>query len=130
MAKAKKIKQLVVQAADRVGLLADVGDVLARAKVNISGICSYSMEGRATFMIVTDSVASAKKGLARAGYEVAEETAVAVELSNKAGELAKVASKVAAAGVDLQYLYATTAGRGSLVVLKSSDDAKAIKALK
>ncbi len=125
-----KIKHLVVESANRVGLLADIAATLGSVGVNIHSICCYCMGDKATFLIRVDQHAVAKKALVKGGYKVAEDTAICQELANKPGELSKVASKVAKAGVDIDFTYGTAGGRTSTLILKTHDDAKALKALR
>jgi len=130
MANVAKAKQLVVQGSNRVGLLADIAGAIAGAKANMSALCCYCMGDQATFLIMADKPAAAQKALIKSGYTVSESTAIRVELSNKPGELAKASAKVAGAGVDMEYVYATAAGKNSAVIIKSKDDAAALKALR
>jgi hypothetical protein len=130
MAIAAKAKQLIVQGPNRVGLLADVAGALAGAKANMSALCCYCMGDQATLMIIADKPAAAQKALIKAGFTVNEDTVIRVELGNKPGELAKASAKVAGAGVDMEYVYATAAGKNSAVIIKSKDDAAALKALR
>lgn len=128
MAKAKKVKQLSFMMADRAGLLSEVTTALADAKVNISNICAYNMQGEANFMLTADSNAKAKKALAPLGVEIKEYDVFVVEMPNKPGELQKVAKKIADAGINIIYLYGTTgSGRSVTGVFTTSDDAKAVK---
>ncbi len=128
MAKAKKVKQLSFMATDRAGLLSEVSAALARAKVNIADICAYGMQGQANFMLLTDSNAKAKKALAPLGVELKENEVFAVEMTNRPGELQKVAQKLADAGINILYMYGTSAaGRSATGVFSTSDDAQAIK---
>ncbi len=130
MARAKKLKQISFGMPDRPGLLAQVTSALTDAKVNINSICAYGMEGRAFFMLITDSNAKAKKTLAKLSVTVIEEDVCAVEMPNKAGALHKVAKRIADAGININYLYGTTgAGRSSICIFSSSDDKKALKAI-
>lgn len=130
MAKAKKIKQLSFGMPDRTGLLSEITNALSGAKVNISSICAYGMEGKAFFMIASDSNAKAKKALSRLGLNVMEEDVCAVEMTNKAGELQKVAKKIADAGININYLYGTTAaGKTATCVFSSADDKKALRVI-
>lgn len=130
MAKAKKIKQLSFGMPDRTGLLSEITAALAGAKVNISSICAYGMEGKAFFMLTSDGNAKAKKALSKLGLNVKEEEVCVVEVPNKAGELQKVAKKVADAGVNINYLYGTTAvGKTATCVFSSADDKKALKVI-
>jgi hypothetical protein len=129
MAKARKVKEISFSLGDRVGLLAEVTTVLAKAKVNINAICAYGMEGNASFMLTTSSNAKAKKALAPLGVAIEEKDVVQVEMANKPGELQKVAQRIADAGIDIQYIYATTGGGKAACVFKSADDRTAMKVI-
>lgn len=129
MAKAKKIKHLSFMLPDRAGLLSEVAAALSNKKVNIGAICAYGMQGEATFMLAADSMAKAKKALAPLGVtDLKEYDVVSVEMSNRPGELQKVAKKIGEAGINIAYLYGTTvSGRTATCILASSDDTRAIK---
>lgn len=128
MAKAKRVKQLSFMMPDRAGLLSEVTTALTGAKVNISNICAYNMQGEANFMLTADSNAKARKALAPLGVEIKEYDVFVVEMPNKPGELQKVAKKIADAGINIIYMYGTTgSGRSVTGVFTTSDDAKAVK---
>ncbi len=128
MAKAKKVKQLSFMTEDKAGQLSAVTESLLAAKVNITNICAYGMQGEATFMLTADSNAKAKKALARLGVEIKEYDVIEVEMPNKPGELRKIAKKLGEAEINIVYLYGTTsAGRSATGILTTSDNAKAIK---
>ncbi|HWR58375.1 MAG TPA: ACT domain-containing protein [Thermodesulfovibrionales bacterium] len=130
MAKAKKVKQLSFEMPDRPGLLSEVTSAVSEAKVNITAICAYGMEGKAYFMLTTDSNAAAKKRLAKLGVTTKEEEVFAVEMANKAGELRNAAKALAGAGININYMYGTAAaGKTAVCVFSTSDDKKAIKAI-
>lgn len=130
MAKAKKSKQLSITMPDRVGLLSEISTAISNAKVNMYAICAYGMEGKAYFMVVTDSNAKAKKALSPLGGEIEEEDVVTVEMPNRVGELQKVAKKIADAGINIIYMYGTAGtGKSSICVFKTADDKKAIKVI-
>ncbi len=130
MAKAKRVKQLSFTLSTRAGLLSDVTSAIAKAKVNITAICAYEMAKNAYFMLTADSAARARKCLAFLKIGLEEEEMVVVEMPNKAGELQKVAKKIADAGINIDYMYGTAAaGKSSTCVFKTSDDKKAIRAI-
>ncbi len=130
MAKAKKVKQLSFMMPDRAGLLSEITVALGAAKVNIGAICAYGMQNEATFMLLADSNAKAKKALAPLGVEVKEDEVFAVEMPNKSGELHKVAKRIGDAGINIIYMYGTTvAGRSAICVFATSDNAQAIKVI-
>jgi hypothetical protein len=130
MAKARKVKEISFTLPNRVGLLSEITRAIAGAKVNISAICAYAMENKAFFMLTTDSNAKAKKALAPLGVKIKEEDVVEVEVPNKSGELEKVAKRLAGAGIDIEYMYATAGGgKTATCVFKTADDKKTIKVI-
>lgn len=130
MAKARKVKELSFSVPNRVGLLSEVTTAIARTKVNITSICAYAMENNAFFMLTTSSNAKAKKALIALGLGIEEKDVVEVEMPNKPGELEKVAKKIADAGIDIQYVYATAGGGKATCVFHSADDPMAIKVIR
>ncbi len=131
MARAHLTHELVVKLPNRIGLLADVGEVIREAGVNIVAIGAYRKEDRGEFMIVTSDNAAAATALERLNADVAEHTAVAVELSDEPGALESVARAIAEAGIDMRWAYASVAsGAGTaLAIFKTEDDARAVNVL-
>ena len=129
MAKARKGKELAVLVPNRIGLLEEISSALAKARINILSISGYILgDDQANLLMMVDKHAAAKKVLNRlSGFRVAEDSVVCLELPNKPGEIAKVAAKIRGAGIDINYLYGTASGRTSVVVMKTRDDAKALK---
>jgi len=128
MAKARRSKQLTFYKANKVGLLSEICGTLAGAGVNISALCAYQMNKRAYFMMITDSNAKAKRALKKMKTTAKEEPVIIVEMTNRVGELEKVAVRLAEGGMDLQYTYGTAGSkRSTFCVLKTDNDAKAIK---
>ncbi len=81
-------------------------------------------------MLTTDSNAKTKKALAKLGIETKEDDIVAVEIPHKAGELQKVAKKIADAGINISYIYGTAGpGKSVISVLKTSDNTNAIRVI-
>ena len=130
MARARKVKEIRLFMLDKVGLLSEVTTAIAKAKVNINTICAYAMENHAFFMLTTSSHAKAKKALAPLGFGIEEKDVIQVEVPNKPGELQKVAKKIADAGVDIEYMYATTGGSKAICIFKTADDQKAMKVIR
>lgn len=131
MAKAKSLKQLSFTMPNRAGLLSEITTAIVGAKVNINSICAYEKEDSAYFMLTTDSNARAKKALAGLGLEITEEDVVAVEMPNRAGELQKVAKRIADAGININYMYGTTGtGKSAICIFKTADNKKAVRVIK
>ena len=131
MAKAKKVKQLIVTCPDKPGKLAQITGALARAKVNGEAIMACGCSGKAWFAMLTDNDLKAKAALKSVGFKVSQEEAVVVSLPDKPGALAGVAQKLAAKKVNLEYCYATACGCGGCkLVLRAKDNSKILAALK
>jgi hypothetical protein len=130
MAKASKVKQLFFSLPNNVGLLMEITEALAKAKINVEAICAYAWEELdASFMMVTDNNTKAKKVLSKMGAKVELEEVLALEVPNKVGELNKATKKIAFAGIDIYYLYGSPAKGKMTLILKTENDKKALKAL-
>ncbi|MRR07971.1 MAG: hypothetical protein EG828_13775 [Deltaproteobacteria bacterium] len=130
MAKASKVKQLFFSLPNNVGLLMEITEALAKAKINVEAICAYAWEElNASFMLVTDNNTKAKNVLSRMGAKVELEDVLALEVPNKVGELHKATKKIAFAGIDIYYLYGSPAKGKMTLIVKTENDKKALKAL-
>jgi hypothetical protein len=79
--------------------------------------------------VVVDQVAVARKALAAHGWKVEEQEVLEVELADKPGALAELATALGEAGVDITHVYVGTAGaRKASVFLGVSDLKAALKA--
>ncbi len=126
-----KTTQLTVTAESKPGVLAKVSDALAKAGVNITGLCAGEAAGRGKIRLVVSDLARAKQALAAAKIRCSEEPALMLSLADRPGALADVASRLAAAKINVKCAYATTAGSGgeaSAVIVVANPD-KALKAL-
>ncbi|HOD35900.1 MAG TPA: ACT domain-containing protein [Syntrophales bacterium] len=130
MAIAKRAKQLTFTLPNRVGLLAEVTSFIATAKINIEAICAYGRGEEGVFMIVTDHNAKARKILTHMGAEVKTEDVIIVEVPNKPGQLHAASKKIAAAVVDIAYVYASPSKGKMSLVFKTDNTPKALKAMR
>jgi hypothetical protein len=124
------VKDLTVSLEDRPGTLADLGEALGKAGVNIEGICGIGVEGRGITHLLVEDAAKARQALEAAGIKVeGEADPIVADMTRDAdtpGALGKAARAVANAGVNIQALYLATRNRGVIV---TTDNAKARKAL-
>jgi hypothetical protein len=119
---------------DSVGLTAKVAAAVAAQNVNILAATGYSASGlreKATFTLVVDDYPKAEQALQRIGAnEIHESTVLLIETPNQVGALERIANLIADAGINIFYFYATTSsGATATTVMKTADDAKAIKVL-
>ena len=122
-----KTTQIIVTAESKPGVLAKVADALAKAGVNIVGLCAGDAAGRGKIRLVVSDTAGAKAALAAAKIRCGEEPALLLSLEDRPGALAAVAAKLAAARINIKCAYATTAGDGKarvVVVVANPDKAE------
>lgn len=130
--KMRDIKQISVALENRLGRLAHLCKCFADRKINLLAISVAETSEMGVVRFVVDKPAVAVKMLKECcpmTYTVEE--VLLVDLPNKPGAIAKVAAKLAAAKVDIKYVYGTAgkAGARSAVVLAVSSIARAKKAL-
>jgi hypothetical protein len=114
------LKDLCVRAPDRPGTLAELADAVGRAGVNIEGVSGYSSEGHGVIHLLVEDHRAARQIIESLGLEVVDERDVlVVDTEDRPGGLAAVTSKVAASGVNLDYLYGV---RGRLVMVPDDCD--------
>jgi hypothetical protein len=121
---------LTVTLEDRPGALADLGEALGNAGINIEGICGIGVEGRGIIHVLVEDAAMARQALEGAGIKVEGEADALVEDmtgdADTPGTLGRAARAVANAGVNIQAMYIATRNRGVLV---TTDNARARQAL-
>src|SRR3954465_14453080 len=124
-------KQLAIFLENRPGTLARVADELAKAKINIYAVSTSDTVDHSVIRLV---VSDYRKGLAvfeEHGTLVVEDDVLMIDGSNKPGELASIAHKLADAKVNIEYCYSATpaSAKSGLMIMRVSNPAKALKAL-
>jgi len=100
-------KQFTLYLENRPGELSRVTNVLARKKVNIEGISVSAGPDVALVQLVADDAALTRKVLTGAGVPFTVQDVLVVSLVNMPGALELVVSKLSAAGININYIYAT-----------------------
>lgn len=108
-----KISQLTVTAQSKPGVLANVCDTLGRAGVNITALCASEASGRGRIRMVVSDPARARQALTAAKIRCGEEPALLLTLDDRPGALAAVATRLAAAKINIKCAYATVATTGA-----------------
>jgi hypothetical protein len=121
---------LAVSVADQPGGLADVGEALGDAGINIEGLCGVGLGDRGVIHILVEDGAAARAALEGAGLNVESEAEAIVSAIpgdvRTPGTLGKMARAVAEAGVNMRAVYLATDNRAVAV---TDDNAKALTAL-
>jgi hypothetical protein len=102
-------KDLTVLLEDRPGTLADLGEALGNAGINIDGMCGFPCAGKGVMHILVEDAAGARRAVEDVGLEVSSEREVLlVEAEDRPGMLGEVARKIANAGVNIDLIYKAT----------------------
>jgi hypothetical protein len=120
---------LTISVEDRPGTLADIGEALGRAGVNIEGFAGFGFEGRGIIHVLVEDAMAARRALEGAGLKVeGEADALVIDMTanvDRPGSLGASARKVANAGVNIQVAYIATNNRAVWV---TTDNEKAMSA--
>jgi hypothetical protein len=120
---------LGVSVPDRPGGLADVGETLGNAGINIEGLCGVGLGDRGVIHVLVEDAAAAKAALEGAGLRVESEAdAIVSEIPSgqvaTPGVMGRMARAVADAGVNMRAVYLATGDR-AVAVTDDNDKARA-----
>ena len=123
--------QLALFLDNRPGTLARVCDALSEAKINIYAISTSDTVDHSVIRMVVSDTRKALLLFEEHGTLVVETEVLLLEGDNKPGSLAKLAHKLAAAKVNIEYCYCATPpdARKGLLILRVSDARRALKVL-
>jgi hypothetical protein len=124
-------KQLAIFLDNRPGMLARVAEELAKAKINIYAISTSDTVDHSVIRMVVSDYRKALHLFEEHGTLVVEDDVIMIDGSNRPGELAKMADKLADAKVNIEYCYSATPAdaKKGLMIMRVSDARKALKVL-
>jgi len=119
------MKDLTVIMEDQPRKLADLGEATGRAGVNIEGLCAMVGDGKGFIHILVPDEEAAKKALADARIELADEReAVIVDLHDKPGAMGEIARDLAEAGVNIDVAYTIFSGVRLVILTEDVEAAR------
>jgi len=123
------MKELLVLAKDRIGLLADLSYALGQEDVNIESISADTMGDKAVIHLVVSDEKKGKEILERRGFIVMSSDAMVVKVIDRPGELAKVARILSDARVNIKNVQLVTKERNIALYLFRVDNVKKASSL-
>lgn len=124
------MQDVTVSLANVPGTLADLGEALGGASINIEGGYTLVVDGLAEAHLLIEDVEKARAVLAERGFEITDEREALsfyVSGEDRPGILGRYARRIAEAGVNIERSYIAA---GSRLVFVTSDNAKARAAVK
>ena len=100
-----RIKELNFQLDDRPGVFGKVCQSLADRGVNILAFQANALEGKSLVRLVVDNPAAAKTIIEAQGMKCNEAEIAQVSLPNRPGEVARAASQLSDANINIEYGY-------------------------
>jgi hypothetical protein len=124
-------KQLAIFLDNRPGTLARLADALAEAKLNIYAISTSDTVDHTVIRLVVSDYRKALHVFESHGALVVEDDVVMIEASNRPGELARIAHRLAEAKVNIEYCYSATpsGAKKGLLIIRVADPRKALRVL-
>ncbi len=100
---------LTVSLEDRPGTLAQLGEVLGNAGINIDGMAGFEAGGKGVLHLLVADAAAAREALSDAGIECGEDREVEmVSIVDQPGEMGRHLRRVADAGINVDLAYLAT----------------------
>jgi hypothetical protein len=127
--KSGRVEQITLFLENRPGILADLCAHLADRDINIRAITTLESTETGAVRLVVDRTSAAAETLTQAGVAFTTGECLALEMPNTPGGFAKVARILAIAGINIDYMYASSplASAVALGVLGVSDIDRALK---
>ena len=124
-------KQLAIFLDNRPGVLARVCDALSAAKISIYAITTSDTVDHSVIRMVVSDTRKALQVFEEHGTLVVEDDVLMIDGDNKAGSLAAMAHKLAAAKINIEYCYSATSPnvKKGLMIMRVSNAQKALKVL-
>lgn len=124
------VRQLSVFLENEEGTLSNVFNVLRNANVNVASCSLAETKDYGILRIIVDNTDKAIDVLKRSNIAVKETNVLAVNIPHTVGSLSNVLNALAAAGVNIKYMYGLSTGKsGASIALKVDDNEAATAAL-
>ncbi len=123
------VTQVTVVMPNVLSSLAKVGDKLRASEVNIEAISVTEGKDKSAIHLIVSDPETAKIVLRNLGTVTATDV-LALKMKNTTGAIADIGRALAAAGINIGMIYATTCGKEAMVYVTAADPTQAMNAMK
>jgi hypothetical protein len=116
------MNSLTVITTDRTGLIAELSGLLAAHGINVAAMDGRAVGTNAILHIDVDDLSSAITVLTRAGCQVMSDEVLTLQVENLPGALARVASELAEASLDIRMMRTVSRQAESCIVTIATSD--------
>lgn len=124
-------RQLSIALENQPGRLAGISRLLADRGIHIEAVCLIDNVEQGMVRLTTSDAAAGRAALESAGLHVVEAEVLAIETKDRLGKLAAISEALAAAGINIEYAYASVdhAGARTRLILKTTRPREALRIL-
>lgn len=123
------MKEFRVTLSNRPGELSRIANALSRQDVSIKALAATASANQVVLHLVGHDVEATRTGLQSASIPFQEQEVMVVLLEDKAGEIARVTSDLANAGINIGAIYLAGRADDLVEVVLAVDDVKKAKKL-
>ncbi len=123
------MKEIVVVTPARVGLVADIAEILGERGINLDTIEADTVQGTMIVTMTLENYDEALKALRDGGFDALTEDALLIQLRDEPGALAKVAKRFKDANITLRSLRFIRRENGQAFVALSTEQPEEAKEL-
>jgi hypothetical protein len=117
----RTVSELSFVLPSRPGVLADVSDALGREGIDIDAVLAWEDGDEGHFKLVVDQPDRARQAVEALETDVVVADAIAVDMPNTPGALAKVSRAMADSNVNIGTVYGSTSGDMATIVFWADD---------
>lgn len=122
------LEEIIVTADDRPGALAEIGELLGSAGVNIETLSAYNSDGTGVVHLIVDDGDDAGEILAQNGFKVEGSRGVlTATLDDRPGELGRYCRRLASQGITISAAYVAKRSGGETELVFAVDDLETAK---
>lgn len=123
------LKQLSVFIENRIGSLDDVLDTLAKNNINIVALSLADTAEYGMLRVVVGDPEKAQAALKAARFSAKLTDVICIKVEHRAGSLSEILTKMSAADVGVEYMYAFSIMSNAFIAVKFSNPVKATEVL-
>ncbi len=126
-----RVEQISIFLENKSGRLAEVTDILAKAKVNIRALSLADTADFGVLRVIVNQNETAKAALKSHGFTVGKTEVLAVAVPDRPGGLSEILHVLHAGGINVEYMYAFVqrSGDNAIMIFRFDEVDKAINAL-
>ena len=114
------MKQITIISEDRVGIVTEICEALAAARVNIESMDAETIGGSVVTKLTVDHYDDALRALAQTPFHAISEEAIVLQLEDKPGELARITRRFKDANISMRSVRIIRRANGYSIVAIST----------